>query len=170
MKVPHAMNYGAGGYVAGHELSHGVDEWIRGGNPDEMNDHASCLINQLEEVIEPQTGAHYKDASGLLQEALADVGGINASFVAYRDASKGKDESLPGVNLTPDQLFFVAQANSWCFNLDDATIKNALSFKYGHPFNYHRVVVPAMNNPQFAKAYNCKKGTRMNPQKSCQFW
>ena len=48
-----------------------------------------------------------------LGENIADVGGLKSSFAAYLDWSKANGQlecSLPGLNLTNEQLFFVAFA------------------------------------------------------------
>lgn len=43
---------------------------------------------------------------------LADIGGINASYVAYKTNTKGQEQQLPGLSkYSADQLFFLAQAN-----------------------------------------------------------
>jgi len=170
-KVPNALNYGGAGFVSGHELSHGLDFWIKTSDEsDRKNSHYKCIIEQLKEVVEPQTKEQYPSGEGLITEGLADVGGINASLTAYRKHAEQEDTDLEGVKLTTDQLFFVSEANSWCYNADDETIKSQLSSAYGHPFPYHRVIVPALNSPDFAKAFNCKPGSRMNPVNKCTMW
>ena len=34
----------------------------------------------------------------------------------------------------------------------------------------YRILVPLSNNDGFAKDFNCKVGTRMNPEKKCKVW
>jgi endothelin-converting enzyme len=111
-----------------------------------------------------------------LGEALADVGGINASLTAYRKIAKKLDEpQLPGLtHLSNEQLFFLAEANVWCINTNIIDLKSKL-FKewpsfFSHPPNYYRVILPAMNSPDFAKAFNCKAGSKMNPKNKCRMW
>ncbi|KAL3196570.1 hypothetical protein MRX96_015433 [Rhipicephalus microplus] len=36
--------------------------------------------------------------------------------------------------------------------------------------NWARCVVPLMNMPEFADAFQCASGTLMNPERKCQFW
>lgn len=35
-----------------------------------------------------------------------------------------------------------------------------------HPYNYHRVIVPAMNSPVLSSTFKCKPESRMNAEKS----
>jgi predicted metalloendopeptidase len=105
-----------------------------------------------------------------------DVGGVNASLTAYRKSVQGvEEEQLPGLeNFSPTQLFFLSEANTWCKNADFAR-KRANNFGTWFPFplhppEYYRVVIPAMNSPDFAAAFKCKAGSPMNPIKKCKTW
>ena len=110
-KIPNYINYGAGAFIAGHELSHGIDYWTMGNNEGKTRAN-ECIVNQAETVEEPQTGAAYKQGSRILEEMLADIGGINASYTAYKTNIRGKEQQLPGLTkYSADQLFFLAQAN-----------------------------------------------------------
>ena len=164
-----ALNYGGGGFVSGHEMSHAVNFYLR--NATGKTDALECIANQLTTVREPQTGAQYWYGRYLLSETLADVGGVNASLIAFRDAVK-EDIRLPSPasKFTPEQLFFLGAANSWCHHSTNYSIQLRLFLPIGHPFNYHRVVIPAMNSPDFAKAFNCKAGAPMNPVEKCRLW
>ena len=164
-----ALNYGAAGFVSGHEMSHAMNYYLN--NAGGKSAPLDCISKQLTSVREPQTGSRYWFGRFLLSEALADVGGINASLIAFRDAVK-TDIRLPGPasKFTPEQLFFLGAANSWCHHSTDSSIRFRLLIPLGHPFNYHRVVIPAMNSPDFAKAFNCKAGTPMNPVDKCRLW
>ena len=110
-KVPNYINYGAGAYIAAYEVSLAVDIWTRG-NHDGKERANECIINQAETIEEPQTGAAYARGERILQEMSADIGAINASYTAYKTNIKGQEQQLPGLTqYSPDQLFFLAQAN-----------------------------------------------------------
>lgn len=163
-----ALNYGGGGFISGHEMSHAIDYYTA--NSANKQPALDCIANQLTSV-EPQTGATYWTGKLLLTEMLADVGSMNASLGALRDAVK-EDIRLPGdaSKFTPEQLFFLSQANMFCHHSPDMVILFQLLLSDGHPFNYHRVVIPVMNSPDFAEAFKCKSGSKMNPVDKCRLW
>ena len=109
--MPNYINYGAGAFIAARDISQGVNFWTKA-NDDGKARANECIINQVETVEEPQIGAAYARGSLILSEMLADIGAINASYTAYKAANKGQEQQLPGLTkYTPDQLFFLAQAN-----------------------------------------------------------
>ena len=110
-KFPNYINYGAIGGIASHEVSHGVDYWTQGNT--EAKDRASeCILNQLETIEDSQTGEAYLRGGKILPDMLADIGGINASYTAYKTNTRGQEQQLPGLTkYSADQLFFLAQAN-----------------------------------------------------------
>ena len=107
-KVPPSLNYAAGGFVGTHELGHRFHHWS---NEDKgRNKTMQCLLNQVQEIVEPQTRDTYRNASPILYEMVADVGAINATFDAFKKDSR-IHQSLPGLSqFTSDQLYFLSQA------------------------------------------------------------
>ena len=166
--LPPAVNFGGLGFIAGHEISHGFWHYLK--NSTSIEAH-NCIKNQLISLVEPQTGLKYASAGSLLKETIADVGSANASLIAFK-RSKGSNIRLPGKmsKFTPEQLFFINSVNNWCHHSTDEAIKNYLEFSSRHPFNYHRAMMPLLNNPGFSDAFNCKIGSRMNPVKKCRLW
>lgn len=150
-------------------MSHAVRYYLR--NSTNILPSLKCIEDQLTSIIEPQTKGRYETASFLISEMLADVGAVNASLSALREA-KGNQIRLPGKmsKFTPEQLYFLAGANNWCHHSTDEYIESNLNFPFSHPFNYHRTVIPVLNSPDFAKAFNCKPGSNMNPVDKCRLW
>ena len=92
-------------------LSNGVEFWVQD-NSEGKKRANECIINQAETIEEPQTGVAYARGEKILSEMLADIGGINASYTAYKTNTKGQEQQLPGLTeYSADQLFFLAQAN-----------------------------------------------------------
>lgn len=150
-------------------MSHAISHYLE--DSSNLEEAHNCIIDQLTSVVEPQTGTSYSSGGYLLEETLADVGSANASLIAFK-RSKGSNIRLPDKmsKFTPEQLFFINSANNWCYHATDEAIENELRFPFGHPFNYHRVIIPFINNPAFADAFNCKLGSRMNPVDKCRLW
>ena len=81
----------------------------------------------------------------------------------------GDEPDLPGLNLTHDQLFFLNYAQIWCGSMrpEDALTKIRSSV---HSPGKIRVLGPLSNSKDFAEAYKCESGTRMNPTSKCNVW
>lgn len=49
-------------------------------------------------------------------ENIADNGGIKESYRAYKKwiSENGVEKRLPGLEYTPEQLFWVSAAQTWC--------------------------------------------------------
>ena len=120
-----AANYGSIGVVIGHELTHGFDDqgrlFTKEGNMEDwwtpvdaegfekacagMRDYFSTLW-----VIPDQLKAN---GTLTLGENIADHGGLNISFNAFRKWQE-KNGRLPDDNgFTPEQRFFLSYANVW---------------------------------------------------------
>lgn len=127
MSADDAFNYGAIGVVIGHEMTHGFDDqgcqYDKFGNlhdwwtkTDGENFRAKArVMADFFNAIEVAPGVH-ANGDFTLGENLADHGGLQISFQAYKMATKGKE--LPVVNgLTADQRFFLAYAGVWAANI-----------------------------------------------------
>lgn len=104
-------------------------------------------------------------------ENIADNGGLKQSFRAYRKwvSKHGEEPALPGLNLSHDQLFFLNYAQIWCGSMrpEDALTKIRSSV---HSPGIIRVIGPLSNSKDFAEAYKCPVGSRMNPTSKCSVW
>lgn len=183
---PDYLNYGGIGYVIGHEITHGFDDSGR------MYDKTGKLnqwwtdiaINNFRgkaECIQSQYGNYTVKEANMnlngkltLGENIADNGGIRESYVAYRklvqDKHKGKEEQkLPGLELNPDQLFFLNAAQVWCGIIRPKEAVRRVMID-SHSDARSRVIGPLQNFDQFSKAFNCQPGTVMNPTNKCVVW
>ena len=95
---------------------------------------ASCFVEQYGEFVVGNPNGRDLHVNGRLTlgENIADVGGVNAAFKAWKrkETSEGgrdgegekhdgegkkRDELLPGLQAwTREQLFFISYANWWC--------------------------------------------------------
>lgn len=127
MNADDAFNYGAIGVVIGHEMTHGFDDqgrqydkdgnlkdWWTAEDGKNFETRADVMANFFDN-IEVAPGVH---ANGrfTLGENIADYGGIQISFQAFKTAMANAplEDKL---GFTPEQRFFLAYANVWAGNI-----------------------------------------------------
>ena len=128
-----AFNYGAIGVVIGHEMTHGFDDqgrhydkngnmndWWTANDGDNFNKRADMYADFFSKIkVLPDLNANGRFTLG---ENLADHGGLQVAFEAYKDATKDAPlETIDG--LTPDQRFFIAYSEVWAANITEAEIR-----------------------------------------------
>ncbi|MCM1079841.1 MAG: M13 family metallopeptidase [Bacteroidales bacterium] len=129
-----AFNYGAIGVVIGHEMTHGFDDqgshFDKDGNmsdwwkPEDvanfkkLGDQYADFFSEIE--VLPGVKSNGRMTLG---ENLADHGGLEVSFHAFKNANKDNTVKL---GLTPEQRFFVAYAGVWGQNITEKEIRNRL--------------------------------------------
>ena len=119
-----AVNYGAAGATIGHEMGHGFDDegrqfdgqgrlknWWTPATLAKFKIHADALVQQYD-AIEPIPGVHIKGAL-TLGENLADLGGLEAAYAAWKLYQKRHGDAQTIDGMTGDQRFFLAYAQSW---------------------------------------------------------
>ena len=133
MQADDAFNYGAIGVVIGHEMTHGFDDqgsqFDKDGNLrlwwtaedrakfEERTQVMADFFNKIE--VLPGLRAKGKLTLG---ENLADHGGLQVAWQAYKNATKG--HPLPDADgFTADQRFFLAYAGVWAGNIRDEEIR-----------------------------------------------
>ncbi|XP_008546802.1 neprilysin-11 [Microplitis demolitor] len=190
--LPNNVNYGMIGAVIGHELGHAYDvnglkiglEQQKLELPKEIMDkydqRAGCFIEQFKEYFkEPGSndGTNSEDQGKKLSrqtqgENMADTTGLNAVYDAWKRMieSKGPESRLPGFeNYSDEQMFFIGFGALWCTE-STAEYAEALREQDEHSPADLRVLGAISNSEEFARAFNCPKGTRMNPEKKCNIW
>lgn len=180
---PNYMNYGAIGFVIGHEITHGFDDRGRqfdkeGNNVNWWEHETDLRFRERAQCIVDQYG-NYTVAKGTMKvngvntqgENIADNGGIKEAFKAYQRWIKenGAEAGLPGLRYTPQQLFWISAANVWCGKYRPEAMKLRIMSGSHSPPSY-RVIGPMSNTPEFAQEFNCAPGTPMNPVKKCSVW
>ena len=128
-----AFNYGAIGVVIGHEMTHGFDD--QGSHYDKDGNMTDWWVASDVENFK-EKGKQYAtffskikvlpdlNANGQLTlgENLADHGGLQVAWYAYKNATKGK--TLPKIDgFTADQRFFLAYAGVWASNITEQAIR-----------------------------------------------
>ena len=133
MNADDAFNYGAIGVVIGHEMTHGLDDqgrqfdkdgnlkdWWTPEDAERFNTRAQVMVNFFDS-IQVLPGLH-ANGSLTLGENIADHGGLQVSFQAFKNATK--DAPLGVVDgFTPEQRFFLSYAGVWAGNVRDEQIR-----------------------------------------------
>ncbi|XP_069936671.1 neprilysin-4 [Cherax quadricarinatus] len=180
---PRSLNYGGIGVVIGHEITHGFDDrgrqFDKNGNlqqwwtPDDVSkfyQRASCMLDQYGEYKVDDVGLKINPVN-TLGENIADNAGIKISYQAYQNWRKNNEETvtMPFVNLSHDQLFFLNFGQIWCeVNSPEAMLTKIRSGQ--HSPNRFRVIGTLSNSEEFSQAFNCPVGSKMNPERKCRVW
>ena len=165
-----AFNYGAIGVVIGHEMTHGFDDQGRQFDKDgNMHDwwtesDAKNFTERTDEYVDffsaikvlPDLNANGRLTLG---ENLADHGGLQVAWYAYKNATKNK--SLPVIDgLTADQRFFLAYAGVWAGNITEAEIRNRTKSD-PHSLGRWRVNGALPHIDMWYEAFGIKEGDKM---------
>ena len=165
-----AFNYGAIGVVIGHEMTHGFDDqgrhydkdgnmkdWWTASDGENFNKRADLYANFFSGIkVLPDLNANGRFTLG---ENLADHGGLQVAFEAYKDATK--DAPLQTIDgLTPDQRFFIAYAEVWAANITEAEIRQRTKSD-PHALGMWRVNGALPHIDMWYKAFDVKKTDKM---------
>lgn len=100
---------------------------------------------------------------------MSDLGGLVAAYHAYKKDLRGCHKelpSLPGLNYTTDQQFWISFGASRCIAHNKASLIDDIGKDTHAPWQ-HRVNPVLQNTREFAKDFNCHLGSPMNPTKKC---
>ena len=76
---------------------------------------------------------------------------------------------MPGISHNQNQLFWLSAANVWCSKYRKKNLEQRI--KTGaHSPGMFRILGPFQNSKEFAKDFQCRVGSRMNPVKKCEVW
>nr|XP_036213505.1 neprilysin-1-like [Bactrocera oleae] len=189
---PNALKFATIGSLMAHELIHGFDDvgrhfntsgseqtWWDNNSTDAFNERKRCFKRQYSLY---RYNGNYLPPNELQAENIADNGGIQLAFKTYQKwivtlndiIPRERErllalETLPNLNFTNKQLFFLAFAQFWCNNMDmhfrdkDSLISLHASAKY-------RVIGSLANFQTFAEEFHCGTGTTMNPKHKCKIY
>ena len=165
-----AFNYGAIGVVIGHEMTHGFDDqgrqydkdgnmhdWWKeedGKNFTSRTDKFADFFSNIK--VLPDLNANGRLTLG---ENLADHGGLQVAWYAYKNATKGN--ALPVIDgLTADQRFFIAYAGVWAGNITEAEIRNRTKSD-PHSLGRYRVNGALPHIDMWYDAFGVKEGDKL---------
>ncbi len=134
MEADDAFNYGAIGVVIGHEMTHGFDDqgrqydkdgnlkdWWTADDARRFNERAKVMADFFDSIyVAPGVHANGRQTLG---ENIADYGGLQVAFQAFRKATAARPLPAAG-GLSPEQRFFLAYAGVWANNIRPEYVLN----------------------------------------------
>jgi putative endopeptidase len=165
-----AVNYGGIAAVIGHELTHGFDDqgrqYAADGNLKDWwtADDAKKFTARADQVVEQYNGFVVNDTLHVngkltLGENLADLGGLNIAYEAFKKTDEGKgNKKIDG--FTPDQRFFLSWAQVWRSNILPEYASQLIMVDPHSPGMY-RCNGPVSNIDAWYAAFDVKPGDKM---------
>jgi predicted metalloendopeptidase len=166
-----AVNYGAIGYVIGHELTHGFDDqgrqfdaqgnlrdWWTAEDGRRFTERAQRVVGQFNGYVAVDT-LHVNGAL-TLGENLADFGGLTIAYDAFERSLAGKPRPPDIDGFTPEQRFFLGFGQGWRSVTRPQTVRLRTLTNPHAPAQW-RVNGPVSNMPEFTRAFGCKPDDAM---------
>lgn len=169
-QVDDAVNYGGIGAVIGHEMTHGFDDqgcqydkegnlknWWKPADEQAFKVKTTALVNQYNAYTVLDTV--HVNGELTLGENIADLGGINIAYDAFKRTEQGKaNGKIDG--FTADQRFFFGWSQVWRQNITKENLMQRIVTDPHSPGQY-RSNGPLSNMPEFYKAFGVKEGDKM---------
>ncbi|HYK46337.1 MAG TPA: M13 family metallopeptidase [Parafilimonas sp.] len=165
-----AIIYGGIAAGIGHELTHGFDDqgrqyaadgnlkdWWTEEDAKKFTERANLVVTQYNGFVVNDT--LHVNGNLTLGENLADLGGINVAYEAFKKTDEGKsNKKIDG--FTPDQRFFLSWAQIWRSNiLPDFQAQLVLTDP--HSPGMYRCNGPVQNMDAWYAAFNVQPGDKM---------
>lgn len=176
-----AFNYGAIGVVIGHEMTHGFDDqgshydkdgnmtdwWVKS-DVDNFNNRAKRCAEFFSTIkVLPDLNANGQLTLG---ENLADHGGLQVAWYAYKNATKAN--ALKVIDgFSADQRFFLAYAGVWASNITEQAIRSQTKSD-PHSLGRWRVNGALPHIDMWYEAFKIKKGDKLyiEPDQRVKLW
>jgi putative endopeptidase len=178
-----ALNYGHGGAIVGHELTHGFDDqgrqfdgagnladWWTGDDGKKFDQKAQCTIDEYSSFV--AVDDVHVNGKLTLGENTADNGGLRLAYQAFLANAKRKHLDVTkkqADGFTPTQEFFLGYGQNWCGEIRPEQVRLQVQTDPHSPREF-RVSGVVRNMPEFGKAFSCKAGQPMMPAKVCRTW
>ena len=106
-----------------------------------------------------------------LGENSADNGGIRIAYRALQEvmSKQGVSPTTEKDGYTPAQRFFISFGQVWCENKTEQAARISARTD-PHSSGQWRTDGTVQNFDEFGKAFGCKVGQPMMPEKSCRVW
>jgi putative endopeptidase len=177
-----AVNYGAAGFIIGHEMLHTFDdngrhfdargnlrEWWTPADSAGFEQRANLVVAQYSAYVALDT--MHINGRLTLGENLADIGGLSVAYDAWQLSLKGKPAPQPIDGFTPEQRFFLSFANFWREKTRPEAERMYLVSNPHSPERW-RVNGTVSEVDAFARAFGCKPGDPLvlPPDRRLRLW
>ncbi len=166
-----ASNYGAIGYVIGHEITHAFD--LSGSQFDKDGNYVNWWTEAdlaAFDALNARVVAEYDKVEVLpdlfvngqltVTENVADMGGLQVAFDALQLALQENGDPGPIDGLSQDQRFFIAAAQVWRQKIRDEALRSLVRADPHGPA-IARATIPAENMDAFYEAFDIQPGDPM---------
>ncbi|KAJ8963478.1 hypothetical protein NQ318_018961 [Aromia moschata] len=177
-KRPNYMNYGALGSIIGHEFTHALTKnamgnggedgpWWTNRTVENFRKATQCLVDEYN-AYPYHLEEFNKNGTATLEENVADFIGRQLAYTGYQNWVRHNyhEDSLPGVKLTPNQIFWIMTSTYLCTEPKISETQKRRN-KSTHGVPSFRTLSHVRNSPYFGKDFNCPVGSKMNPEKKC---
>jgi putative endopeptidase len=180
-KADDAVNYGGIGAVIGHEMTHGFDDegrqydadgtlrdWWKKEDADKFKTRSDKVVDQFNSFVAVDT--MHVNGRLTLGENLADLGGINVAYEAFKKTKEGQSNTkIDG--FTPDQRFFLSFAQVWRGLVRPERVAQLTQTDPHSPGRF-RTNGPITNIDAWYKAFNVQPGDKMykKPEDRIRIW
>jgi predicted metalloendopeptidase len=176
-----AVNFGAIGWLIGHELTHGFDDqgskfdgqgnlvnWWTLKDREEFDKRTSCIADEYQQFV--VVDDIHLNGRLTLGENTADNGGIRIAFAAMHKAAAEKGGDAPPIDgFTSEQRFFISFAQQWCANVTPERLRVIAKIDPHSPVRF-RTLGTLGDYSEFAKSFGCKSGQKMSRPNACRVW
>ena len=169
-KADDAVNFGAIGWVIGHEMTHGFDDsgsqfdadgnlknWWTEADKKAYQSRTDLVVKQFD-GYEPLKGEHI-NGKLTLGENIADLGGLKIAYAAWKQSLGGKPAPVIA-GFTGEQRFFLGAAQVWRGLSRDAALSLQMKTDPHSPGKW-RILGPFSNLPEFHETFGCGEAQPM---------
>ena len=166
-----AILYGIiGGSTFGHEITHGFDDqgsqfddkgnlnnWWTKEDYQKFQGKTKLIVDQYNKF--QIVGGKTVNGEATQGENIADLGGVVMGFEAFKKTNQYKNKEMIS-GLTPEQRYFLAYGYAWMVNATNESLNQQIMMDVHSPAQF-RINGALANIPEFYKAFDIKKGSKM---------
>lgn len=178
-KAPAAANYGAIGFIIGHEITHAFDDegakfdgkgnlnnWWTAEDLKKFQLATHCIAQHFSQCT--VDGNVHLQGNLVTGEATADLGGLLLAYRAFHASSAYKQaKAING--FTPDQQFFLSAAHWQACNVRPEEARRRVIIDPHPPMN-HRINGTLANMEEFKLAFSVPDDSPMVNKERCVIW